>query len=81
MVRFSWSFVRVAYQQRTGWAHLVARTQCETEFSMEALCQYGCGKMLSQEEDNRKKLLITEMSNINSGRAEEDFSKMLVGTL
>lgn len=34
--------------------------------------------MLSQEEDNRKKLLITEMSNINSGKAEDDFIKILV---
>lgn len=34
--------------------------------------------MFSQEEDNRKKLLVTAMSNINSGRAEEDFIKMLV---
>ena len=34
--------------------------------------------MLSQEEDNRKRLLITEMSNLNSGRAEKDFITMLV---
>jgi len=57
---------------------LVARTQWETDFAMEALCQYACGKMLSKEEDSRKNFLITEMSNINSGRAEEDFIEMLV---
>lgn len=34
--------------------------------------------MLSQEEDNRKKILITEMSNINSGKAEDDCIKILV---
>ena len=57
---------------------MVARTQWETDFAMEALCQYACGKMLSKEEDSRKNFLITEMSNINSGRAEEDFIEMLV---
>lgn len=28
--------------------------------------------------DNRKKLLVTEVSNINDGKAEKDFIKMLV---
>lgn len=48
------------------------------DFLMEVFCQYECRRMLSQEEDDRKQLFITEMANINSGTAEKDLTKMLI---